>query len=116
MQEEGLAQRTCSVCTVQESKAIERISYSEGLEYTLKEDGTYAVSGIGTCTDTDIVIPSMYNGEAVTAIGRYAFNGCTGLTQVHYSGTIAQWNAIVIWFDSGLRGITIICTDGTTKA
>lgn len=32
---------------------------TEGLEYTLSDDGTYyIVSGIGTATDTDIVIAS----------------------------------------------------------
>ncbi len=44
------------------------------LEYTLSDDGTYySVSGIGTCTDTDIVIPSTYNGKPVKKIGSAAF-------------------------------------------
>ncbi len=36
-------------------------SNGEGLEYTLSSDGTYySVTGIGTCTDTDVVIPESY--------------------------------------------------------
>ena len=35
---------------------------SEGLEYTLSDDGTYySVTAIGTCTDGSIVIPATYN-------------------------------------------------------
>ena len=34
------------------------IKYSEGLEYTLNIYNSYSVTGIGTCTDTDIVIPA----------------------------------------------------------
>ena len=55
---------------------------SQGLAYTLLADGTYEVSGIGTCTDTVLVIPAMYDGKAVTSIGEKAFYGCTSLTAV----------------------------------
>ena len=56
---------------------------SEGLEFTLNEDGeSYSVTGIGTCTDADIVIPNTYNGKPVTGIGDFAFSGCTDITSV----------------------------------
>lgn len=55
---------------------------SEGLAFTSNGDGTCYVSGIGTCTDTDIIIPSMYKGERVIGIGDSAFIGCTNLTAV----------------------------------
>ena len=55
---------------------------SEGLEYSLMYDGTYGVSGIGTCTDTNIIIPSDIYGSAVTQIKTGAFSGCAGLTSV----------------------------------
>ena len=57
--------------------------YSEGLEYTLSSDETYyTVTGIGTCTDTDIVIPSVYEGKPVKVIGESAFEYCESLTSV----------------------------------
>ncbi|MCD7728428.1 MAG: leucine-rich repeat domain-containing protein [Clostridia bacterium] len=44
------------------------------LEYTLSTDGaSYTVSSIGTCADSDIVIPDTYNGLPVTAIAESAF-------------------------------------------
>ncbi len=40
---------------------------SVGLEYTLSKDKTcYYVSGIGTCEDTTVIIPSVYNKLPVT--------------------------------------------------
>ncbi|MBQ8345149.1 MAG: leucine-rich repeat domain-containing protein, partial [Clostridia bacterium] len=46
---------------------------SVGLAYRQKDDGTYCVDGVGTCTDTDILIPATYEGAAVTEIGHGAF-------------------------------------------
>ena len=48
--------------------------YSSGLEYTLQSDNTYAVTDIGECTDTDIVIPDTYLGLPVTSIDDSAFS------------------------------------------
>ena len=51
----------CTVCHAQK--------VSTGLQYTLSYDKTfYYVTGIGTCTDTEIVIPSEYQGIPVQAI------------------------------------------------
>ena len=54
---------------------------SEGLAFTAI-DGGYEVSGIGTCEDTDIVIPSSYNNLPVTSIGSGAFRDCASLTSI----------------------------------
>ena len=65
----------CSVCGAHEP--------SVGLEYALNHDGTgYSVQGMGSCTDTDIVIPSAYNGLPVTSVGESAFYNCTALTSI----------------------------------
>lgn len=58
-------------------------SASEGLEFTLSDDGTYyIVTGIGTCTDTELVIPGTHQGLPVREIGDYAFYGCSGLESI----------------------------------
>lgn len=89
---------------------------SEGLLYDKLEfpDQTvYFVVGIGTCTDTVVVIPSTYNGlpvfsinesafyncdwiteiyvgEGVKTIGTSAFSKCTSLTSIHLPSTITD--------------------------
>ena len=56
---------------------------SLGLEYTLNEDNnSYSVVSVGTCQDTDIVIPSKYEDKPITAIWANAFNGYTSLTSI----------------------------------
>lgn len=59
------------------------VCWSEGLSIVSKGDGTCYVDGIGTCTDTDLVIPSTSpDGDSVTGIGEQAFEVCTSLTSV----------------------------------
>ena len=56
---------------------------SQGLEYELNYDGqSYSVVGIGTCTDTELVIPSMYQELPVTNIGANAFKECNFIVSV----------------------------------
>ena len=64
---------------------------SVGLEYDLSDDETYyIVSGIGACEDTDLVIPSTYNGKPVREIGNYAFSRCSSLTSVVIGGSVTS--------------------------
>lgn len=54
-----------------------------GLEYTLNSDEeSYTVTGIGTATDTDVVIPSEYEGKSVTAVGELAFRENALITSI----------------------------------
>lgn len=57
--------------------------YSQGLEFTLNDDGTsYSVTGIGTCADVNISIPDKYNDLPVTNIDHMAFDGCSAIVSV----------------------------------
>lgn len=88
---------------------------SEGLAFTLNSDGeSDSVTGIGSCTDTDIVISETYNDKPVTSIGDWAFYHCSSLTSITFNGTKQQWNAIskgYRWNDN-TGAYTIHCTDG----
>jgi len=62
---------------------------SEGLEYELSSDKSYyIVSGIGTCTDTDLIIPLTYEGLPVKEIGSSAFEGCKTVESVTIPVTV----------------------------
>lgn len=75
----------CSMCGHQ--KAFQ----SEGLTYELNSDGkSYSVIGIGSCTDTKIVIPSHYQGLAVTKIGDYAFYECKNISSIIFPDTVTE--------------------------
>lgn len=89
-------------------------TYSEGLKYTLSTtEEYYIVSGIGTCTDANLIIPSIYNGlpvkqidtsafyqntnivsveipEGVYYIKNQAFSGCTNLISIVIPSTITR--------------------------
>ena len=81
---------------------------SEGLEFTLNdtEDG-YIVTGIGTCTDTDVVIPSTYNGKPVTEIGYRAFYNCTEPTSIIIPDSVTSIGDYAFWYCTGLTSVTI---------
>ena len=54
---------------------------SEGLKITV-HNGYCSVDGIGTCVDTDVIIPDSYNGIPVTSLGDGAFSHCSDLTSI----------------------------------
>lgn len=57
---------TCTVCGV---------NASQGLKYKTNSDGvTCIIDGLGTCSDTIVVIPSEIDGYTVTAINGSAFS------------------------------------------
>lgn len=86
--EKGILHITCSRCDYERDEEIParhldvdgicqrcgKKLYSKGLAYELDDTSTYyTVIGIGSCTDTDIIIPNTYNGKPVTSIGDNAF-------------------------------------------
>ena len=82
--------------------------YSRGLLYRLNEDTTsYMVSGIGTCTDTDIVIPKQYNSKPVTSIGYGAFSDCTSLTSVEIPDSVTSIGIRAFYNCTSLAGVVI---------
>ena len=78
-----------------ENEQVENLPATEGLEFREKSGG-YEVVGIGTATDTVLVIPSEYNGKPVISIygaqvynptndmvaNEGAFLQCTSITRV----------------------------------
>ena len=82
--------------------------YSEGLEYTLSADGTYyELSGIGSCTDTDIVIPAEHEGLPVKTIKSQAFNGCKSIESIKIPDGITSIGDRAFYDCTALVSITI---------
>ena len=81
---------------------------SQGLEYELSQDGTYyIVTGIGVCTDTNLVIPTIYNDLPVKEIGDYAFLNCSKLTSIVIPDSITSIGNFVFSNCSKLTSIVI---------
>lgn len=67
---------------------------SEGLQYELSDDGTYyIVKGMGTCFDSDLVIPEKYNDIPVKVIGASAFSRNNFITSVVIPDSVTAINA-----------------------
>ncbi len=80
---EGEAARICAACGEEETQPLDKLTHSEGLKFTPGSDGTYyTVTGEGSCSDTCIGIPSVYDSKPVTQIGSYAFYSCGDLTVI----------------------------------
>ncbi len=74
-------------------------NFSEGLAYELSDDETYyTVSGLGSCKDLDVIIPSIYNDKPVTSIGDSAFESCSSRTSI----TIPE--SVISIGDSAFKG------------
>lgn len=107
---------------------------TEGLLYTLSEDGTYyIVSGIENSEATEIIIPIHIDGivvkeigsyafansnitsikfsSTITKIGEYAFSGCVSLDEITIPANITTIGAYA-FADSGLKNAYFENTDG----
>ncbi|MBQ7378347.1 MAG: leucine-rich repeat domain-containing protein [Clostridia bacterium] len=82
--------------------------YSEGLIFTSNGDGTCYISGIGTCEDTDVVIPPKSpDGDSVTSIGENAFNCCYNLKNITIPDSVTSIGESAFYGCTSLTSIVI---------
>ena len=121
--EAGSEERTCD-CGEKESRAIPAnghdyvdgvctlcgkvIPPSEGLEYKLNDDNeSYTVIGMGSCSDTDIVIPEVHDGKTVTGIGINAFANNKEMTSIKIPDSITTIGFTAFAHCDKLKNISI---------
>ena len=85
---------------------IERLP-SIGLEYIEVEDGTCFITGIGTCTDTEIVIPSMLADKPVSGIDDYAFIECNQIVSVVIPDSVTDIQNFAFYNCENLQSVTL---------
>lgn len=88
-----------------------RSYYSTGLVYVSNGDGTCYVGGIGSCTDTDVIIPATSpEGDTVTAIGDLAFSCCNIFTSITVPKAVTELGDYAFY---GCTANTILFEEGS---
>jgi hypothetical protein len=104
--ENGLRAQYCTRCGNLVKEETVSIG-SEGLSYSKNSDGTYTVTGMGTCTDANVVIPASYNGSPVTGIDSFAFFACNGLTSIMIPSGVTSIGTNPFWLCGNLEEISV---------
>ena len=90
--------------------------YCDDLEFTPNSDGqSYSVTGIGTCTDSEIIIPPSYKGKPVTEIADNALEGYTGIVRVVIPDSVTIIGESAFEGCSGLASLEIGTSVTTIK-
>lgn len=66
---------------------------SEGLEFSSNGDGTCTWTGVGSCEDSEIVVPEKNGDETVTAIAKNALDFNSKVTKVTLPGSVVTIQA-----------------------
>ena len=65
------------------------------------------MTGIGSCTDTDVIIPSIYKELPVTVIGGNAFQGCASIVNLTIPDSVTEIGCDAFYNCSSMKSIFI---------
>lgn len=83
-------------------------NFTLGLSYILSHDQTsYYVAGMGSATESDIVIPENYNGKPVAAVASNAFSGNSAIVSVKLPKSVEQIQEGAFANCSSLASVTL---------
>lgn len=104
--ETGTQERVCK-CGAKETETL-RARWSLGLAcYKNSSTQTCTITGMGTCTDQEVVIPESIDGYKVTSIGAAAFYNCTSITKVSIPEGVTEIGLDAFGQCYGIVSITI---------
>jgi hypothetical protein len=110
--EEGRKSMTCTICGFQKEEAIPVI-VSHGLSYSVNKDGiTCTIKGLGTCTDTNIIIPHTIDGYRVVAIADAAFSQASHIVEIVIPDTVLSIGSLAF---RGCAISEIVIPDSVTE-
>ena len=89
------------------NRLFDNVWRSIGLTYQQYSDNTYAVTGIGTCRDTHIVIPTIYLGCPVTRIEKNAFREIDYIEKVTIPNMIEEIGHSAFYGCKNLKSVHI---------
>lgn len=105
--EAGLMHTECVMCGQRLAEQTIHVKGSEGLAYTVHDDQeTCTVIGMGTCVDTELIIPTYIEGYKVTAIADNAFANCDTITSLYVSDYVKTIGEKAFLSCVSLRNIT----------
>ena len=80
---------------------------SVGLAYNAMSSAVGEITGIGACTDTEIIIPKYIDGLIVTSIAKHAFEGCGDIKSVIMPESVTKIGDYAFRECTGLTSIVI---------
>ena len=105
---DGYTTHECSVCGDTFVDSYVDATGSVGLAYEVNADGkTCTITGMGTCTDTEVAIPATIDGYSVTAIGEKAFAENNSITYLKIPNTIKTIGNRAFYKCTGITEFTI---------
>lgn len=90
------------------TEEVPQLPDSTGLEYFVNFDQkSCTIKGIGTCTDTTVVIPEVIDGYTVTAIGNATFSEQRDMVGIVIPKSVESIGSLPLWGCLNLTSITV---------
>ena len=101
----GSIHTECTICGKIMSNSV-LAADSLGLSYQINSDNiSCTITGIGSCTDSNVVIPEYIDGYKVTAIGASAFSSTQKLLSVTISDSVINIEDFAFGFCTNLKSV-----------
>ena len=104
--EKGYTFHKCKICGHEMTDSYTGATLAKGLEYTIA-NGACTITGIGTCTETEVHIPERIENCPVTAIADKAFSDQTQITKIGLPSTVKTLGQRAFYGCTGLTEFTV---------